>query len=86
VGVTPGYEAVFGEQDELRLRIVPYGFAHLLAEDKARSYVGDPDHIIAEALASELLASFRATDHIDCIGMRVVDLRIRNESVQERLF
>src|SRR5215210_4787195 len=86
MGVAPGYEAVFGEQDELRVRVVPYGFTHLLAEGKARSYVGDPDRLIPKALARELLAAFRAADHVDRIRMRVVDLRIRNESVQERLY
>jgi hypothetical protein len=86
VGVAPGYEAVFGEQDELRVRVVPYGFTHLLAEGKARSYVGDPDRLIPKALARELLAAFRAADHIDRIRMCVVDLRIRNESVQQGLY
>ena len=86
MGVAPGYEAVFGEQYELRVRVVPYGFAHLLAEGKAWSYVGDPDRLIAEALGREGLAAFRAADHIDRIGVRMVHLRVRDESMQERLY
>ncbi len=31
VGVTPGYEAVLGEQDELRVGVVRYGLPYLLA-------------------------------------------------------
>jgi hypothetical protein len=47
---------------------------------------GDPDRLLPEALARQPLAAFRAADHVDRVGVRVVDLRVGNERVQQRLY
>ena len=77
---------MLGEQDDLRVRVVAHGLADPPGEGEARPYVGDPDRLVAEALGRELLAAFRAADHVDSVRVRVVHVRVGHEGVQERLY
>ena len=54
-------------------------------EREARADVRDPDRVGAEALLGQPLAVDRADDRADRVGVRVVDVRVRHERVQERL-
>jgi len=56
-----------------------------LRERKSRTDVRDPDRIGAEALRGEPLALDRADERAIASGVRVVDVRVRDEGVQQRL-
>ncbi len=85
MGVAPGDEAVLGEQDELRPRVVADGVADLFREGEAGSDVRDPDRLVPVTLAGQVLAGFGAADHVHRIRVRVVHVRVGHEGVQERL-
>ena len=86
VGIAPGDQTVLGQEDEPRVRVALYGLANLLAERETGADVRDPDRLLPEALACQPLAAFCAADHVDRVGVRVVDLRVGHESVQQRLY
>jgi hypothetical protein len=77
---------VLGQEDEPRVRVALHGLANLLAERETGADVRDPHRLLPEALARQPLAAFRAADHVDRVGVRVVDLRVGNERVQQRLY
>ena len=84
-GVAPHDEAVLGEHDELQRGVAAHRLADLPGEREARPDVRDPRGLVAEALAHEALAVPRAREHVDRVGVRVVDVVGRDERVQQRL-
>ena len=83
--VAPDDESVLGEHDELELRVLAHGRADLLGEREAGPDVGDPGRFVAEALGHQPLAVARAGQHVDAVGVGVVDVLGRDERVQQRL-
>jgi hypothetical protein len=83
--VAPHDQTVLGEDDELE---IPFGagrLTDLLGEREAGPDVRDPGGRIAEALAHEPLAVRGSCQHVDAVGVGVVDVRRRYEGVQQRL-
>ena len=84
-GIPPDHEPVLREHHELQSGVVAHGLANLLRERESGADVGDPDRRVAEALARQPLAVGRSRQHVDAVGMRVVDVRRGHEGVQQRL-
>ena len=57
VGITPGDEAVFGQEDEPRVGVVLYGLTYLFREGEAGADVGYPDRFVPEALGRQTLSA-----------------------------
>ena len=83
--LTPRHEPVFRQQDELRLRVLRHRFGNELRERETGTEVWNPHRIGAEALLGEALAIARADDRADRVGVRVIDVRVRHERVQQSL-
>ena len=83
--VAPDHEAVLGEHDEPQVRVGADGLADLLGQREAGTDVRDPRGGVTEALAHQSLTVGRAREHVDAVRMRVVDVRGRDERVQQRL-
>ena len=83
--VAPHHEPVLGEHDRLEVGVGARRLADLLRQREAGADVGDPGGAVAEALLHEPLAVGAARQHVDAVGVRVVDVRRRDERVQQRL-
>ncbi len=84
-GVAPDDEAVLGEHDELEPGVGAHRLADLLGQREPGADVRDPRGRGPEALAHEALAVARAREHVDRVGVRVMDVVGRHERVQQRL-
>jgi hypothetical protein len=83
--VPPHHESVLGEHDEAQVGVLARRGPDLLREREAGADVRDPGGLVAEALAHEPLAVRGPREHVDPVRVRVVDVRRRDEGVQQRL-
>ncbi|MNY03986.1 hypothetical protein D3C86_1366350 [compost metagenome] len=83
--VIPGEQAVAFQHDALGLGIGFYESLQVEAELKARTAPGKPANVIAEDLLRQLFRVFGGGNRDDRIGMHVVDMIIRYETVQRRI-
>src|SRR5713226_7287128 len=76
---------MFRENDELRIRLGMQRQRNLACQPKAGAAVWNPDQRITEAVSCQLLAIDRAGEIICGVGVRVIDMRKRQETMQEGL-
>ena len=73
------------EHHALHVRVRLGHRAELQAEVEPRPLPGQKAELAAENLAGQRLGVFARRDGDDCVRMNVIDMRVRNESVQRRV-
>src|SRR5712692_8204677 len=76
---------MFRENDELRIRLGTQRQRNLACQPKAGAAVWNPDQRITEAVSCQLLAIDSAGEIICGVGVRVIDMREWEKSVQQGL-
>ncbi len=85
VGIAPGDEAMFGKNDQLRVRFGAYCQSDLARQPKAWAAVRNPDQVLAEAVPRQCLATGGAGEVVRRVGMGMIDMGEWQEPMQESL-
>ena len=81
----PGDQSVLLENDAARLRLIPHRLRDLARQRESRAAVRDPDGLLSVHGFRVLPAVEGVGERQDGVRVRVIDVRVRNKSVQERL-
>src|SRR5712691_4792083 len=76
---------MFGQNDELRMRVGAHCEGHLASQAVAGAAVRNPDQVVAEAVPCQFLATLCTGEVVRCVSMSVIDMRKRQEPMQEGL-
>ena len=84
-GLPPRHEPVLCKQDEPGRRVLPDCCGDQLREREPGTDIVDPDGLVAEGFLGDAPAAGRGGQGDDRVRVRVIDVRRRDERVEERL-
>ncbi len=82
---SPGDQAVLFENHTARLGVTSHSLGHLARQAEAGPAVRDPDRVLPEDRLDMPLSIDRVGQGQNGVGVGVIDVRVWNEAVQERL-